>query len=945
MKTTIKRAKGPLGSLLVLLAGGLSAAFPVVSTAESADMEEVIVTGTRITRRDFDATSPISTIDDLQLDFAAQPTLEETLNRMPQVQPAFARTSNSPGDGTAQVNLRGLGADRTLVMMNGRRLAPSGAASAVDINNIPQALIERIEIITGGASAVYGSDAVAGVVNVITKDDYEGFSVGGSYYSTEVGDSETADLNVLYGFPFANSQGSFMVYGTYLEREESFAADRAISQVPLTDNLDGTVSEQGSSAVPGGFVFAPNVDLGNGPVLTRFNDAGDLVEFIRPDDLYNYAPINYLQTPLTRYAAGAFISYALNDRIEAYTELAFTRNEAGRNLAPIPTAAGYIVNLDNPFLTDQVRDIASTQFFPAGPGLFQFGARRRWEELGAREIENNRDYLRVVAGLRGSLNDVWDFDAWVIVTDAEEDEVLNNSASASRIDQGLLVDPATGECFDPSNGCVPINIFGPGNVSAEAADFIRIVGLVNQTSREQTAFSAFVTGAPFYAPAGPVDLAFGIEARKDKIAFKADDGLFSGDAVGYLADSSISGEETVAEVYGEAVIPVLTDLPLIQRFDIEVGARYSDYDNAGSVDTWKIGGQWQLSDTVGVRSIYQRSVRAPNLAEAFQEQRIQETQIIGNDTRNDPCSATANPVANGNADKCVLQGIPQDQLGIYDATPFTLVNSIRGGNPNLTPETADTLTVGLLLTPTPALSIGLDYFDLEVEDTIGEIDPLEICFDPSNSGNLFCNNIRRDPVTFNIVELSESVSNRGISAVRGIDTQVEYSSTVPFGIGGAGADLRLGLVWTHLLSKEDQENPVSTVLECEGKFGFPCGFGNSVTFPSDRVTANMRYTSGDLDANLALRWIAGSDNAAPGGLANFGIFDPILSVPEIGAETYVDIGMSYQFTSQFSARLAIINVTDEQPPFMADWVFQNNTDTLMYDIFGRSYRLGFTFEL
>lgn len=910
-------------------------------------MEQIVVTGTRITRRDFDATSPISTIDDLQLDFAAQPTLEETLNRMPQVQPAFARTSNSPGDGTAQVNLRGLGADRTLVMMNGRRLAPSGAASAVDINNVPQVLIERIEIITGGASAVYGSDAVAGVVNVITKDDYEGFRIGGSYYSTEVGDSETADVNVLYGFPFASNQGSFMAYATFLERKESFAADRSISQVPFTDNLDGTISEQGSSAVPGGFVFAPNVDLGSGPVPTRFNDAGDLVEFVRPDDLYNYAPINYLQTPLTRYAGGVFVSYAMTDRVEAYTELAFTRNEAGRNLAPIPTAAGYVVNLDNPFLTDQVQDIASTQFFPAGPGLVQFGTRRRWEELGAREVEHQRDYLRVVSGLRGSLNDVWDFDAWVVYSDAEEDELLDNSASASRIDQGLLVDPVTGECFDPSNGCVPINIFGPGKVSAEAADFIRIVGLVNQTRREQTAVSAFVTGAPLYTPAGPVDFAFGLEARRDEIEFQADEGLFSGDAVGYLADSSIGGKETVIEVYGEAVIPVLRDLPLVQRLDLELGARYSDYDNAGAVDTWKIGGQWQLNDTVGVRSIYQRSVRAPNLAEAFQEQRIQETQIVGNDTRTDPCSATANPVANGFSDKCVLQGVPGDQLGVYDATPFTLVNSILGGNPTLNPETADTLTIGLLFTPTPALSIGLDYFDLEVEDTIGEINPLEICFDSSNTGNLFCNNIRRDPVTFNIIELSEPVSNRGISGVRGVDTQIEYSSMLPaqFGFSGTGADLRLGVVWTHLLSKEDQENAVSTVRECEGKFGPPCGFGNSVTFPSDRVTANTRYSSGDLDVNLSLRWISGSDNAAPEGLAQFGIFDPVLNVPDIGAETYVDIGIGYQFTSQFSARLAIINATDEQPPFMADWVFQNNTDTLMYDIFGRSYRLGFTFEL
>lgn len=252
------------------------------STRGDAVMEEVIVTGTRIARRDFASPSPISTVDQLFLDFSGQPTLEEALNQMPQVQPDFGRTSNNPGDGTARINLRGLGAERTLVMLNGRRLAPSGAGSAVDVNNLPQALIKRVEIITGGASAVYGSDAIAGVVNVITDDEFDGFSLEASYYSTEVGDSEIGDLNLVFGHNFADGRGNITVYGSYLDRKESFASDREISRVPLAEDLQGGLQPRGSSAIPEGFIFAPALDIGNGPEPTRFDEAGGVVYLCTP---------------------------------------------------------------------------------------------------------------------------------------------------------------------------------------------------------------------------------------------------------------------------------------------------------------------------------------------------------------------------------------------------------------------------------------------------------------------------------------------------------------------------------------------------------------------------------------------------------------------------------------------------------------------------------------
>ncbi|GAB5414270.1 MAG: TonB-dependent receptor [Congregibacter sp.] len=878
------------------------------------------------------------------LEFSGQPTLEEALNQMPQVQPDFGRTSNSPGDGTARINLRGLGAERTLVMLNGRRLAPSGAGSAVDVNNLPQALIKRVEIITGGASAVYGSDAIAGVVNVITDDEFDGFSVDTSYYSTERGDSEVGDLNLVFGKNFGDGRGNITAFASYLDRNPSFAADRDITRVPLGEDLGGGLSPRGSGAIPEGLVVSPRVDLGNGPELTRFNEAGQLVPFVSPDDLYNFAPVNYLQTPLTRYSAGVFLNYQLNEDLEAYSELAFTRNESAQNLAPIPTGAFYVTNLDNPFFSDELREIASEQFVPVAPGLVGFAMRRRWEELGPRVLEQERDYARAVAGLRGAINSTWDFDVWLSYADGDESERLFNSASASRIDQALLVGPSTGQCFDPSGGCVPLDIYGPGNVSAEAADFIRFANIENVTEREQTLASAFITGAPLSSWAGPIDVALGIEWRSDSVEFRADDNLFTGDAIGFLGDSSISGEETVFEIYGEAVIPLLRDLPAIQSLDLEIGARYSDYENAGSVDTWKLGAQWQLTDSLRVRSIFQHSVRAPNLQEAFQQQVTTERNFVSNDTSRDVCSASANPAANGNAERCISQGIPADQIGVYEATPFSPVNFVSGGNPDLGPEEADTFTVGLVYTPAaiPGLDLAIDYFDLEVTDTVGSIDALSICFDPGNVNDAFCGNIRRDAQSFNVVEVFEPTSNRGITAVRGVDTQINYVADLPerLAVGGSAATLNLSLVWTYTLRNVVQDTPVSTKFDCVGVFGGPCGDSlGGATFPEDRVTANARYSAGPLDINLTWRWIGGTESGLPQVLPAFGIRDFTLAIPKVDATSYFDLGVGFAFSEAVSARLNVSNLTDEDPPLMADAVFSNNTDTRMYDVFGRSYQL------
>jgi outer membrane receptor protein involved in Fe transport len=924
---------------------------PCVSVAQDADdgdaVEEIVVTGSRIARRDLIAPSPITTIDRSSIENSGQPTLEETLNQMPQVIPDFGRTSNNPGNGTSRINLRGLGSQRTLVLLNGRRLAPSGISSSVDLNNLPQALFDRVEIITGGATTVYGSDAVAGVVNFILRDDFDGFGLDASAYVTEEGDSEVYDINATWGHNFASGRGNITLYGGYLERGESFAADRAFTSIPWRTDDFGNIFPGGSSAIPEGRIAFPQTDLGDGnPVPIKFTPDGIPVEFVFPGDLYNYAPVNYLQIPLERYSGGLFLNYDVSDRHTLYTELTYTRNNVLRNLAPVPLFMFPETNLDNPVLTPEAQ-AAFSQYIPTGPNTVTFFMARRMEELGFRIIDSTNDYSRAVVGLRGDINDTWDFDIWATYTKGEEEELQRNDGSFSRFQQGLLVDPLTGQCYDPSGGCVPINPWGAGALSPEAVEFIRLAPHTNVTSRTQKLISGYVRGDMFRTWAGPISVAFGAEWRSDDGGFEADDSLFTGDAIGFGGDASVIGEESVSEVYAEALIPLAEDAPFARRLSLEVGGRYSDYDHAGSADTWKVGGEWEPIADLRFRAMWQRSVRAPDLFEAFQEEYITNFGYVGEDSSDDPCSASADPAGRGNVEKCVLQGIPIDQIGIYEATPFFPSEELNGGNPNLHPEEAETSTVGVVYTGLDNWTFSLDLFDLEVDNTISDAFPDAVCWNQQNIGNALCDRFIRDAnAGYNVVSQDLTKLNAGVMSTSGVDTQVSYATDLPQWMTIFDyADLSINLIWTHMESNDVQLHESLDSSECAGFFGFPCSSTLNFavnTFPENRVTTNIAYTSGNLDLHLTWRWIEGTDNAYPIFIEATGQPETIEAIPTIGSKGYVDLGAGYVFNDNVSVRLNVSNLFDTDPAFMADQGNQNNTDGGMYDLFGRSYQLSFS---
>lgn len=918
------------------------------TSVEGATIEEIVVTGTRIKRRDFITSSPLVTVSPEHLRFSGQPTLEETLNQLPQVLPQPGRSSNytasaDAGVGAAVVDLRGLGAGRSLVLLNGRRVAPSGVGNAVDLNLIPQFLVERIEIITGGASAVYGSDAIAGVVNLITKRNYSGIGIEASATTAAVGDAETYDVNVVLGHNFANGRGNVSVFANWMERESLLASEREFTRVVYEEDWEGNLVPTGSSRTAAGAVLWPAADLGDGPVQVTFNPDGTPREYVHETDHYNFAEVNYLQVPINRRAIGTIGHYDLAESIEAYFEASYVRNEPERNMAPTPSFEFATVNLDNPVLTPEAQQLFS-DFYTCGPNTACIAFARRLVELGPRRIKDDRDYYRLLAGLRGELSENWSVDAWATFTSESTTTYLSGDASRSRLLQGLLVDPASSECLDPSGGCVPLDLFGEGRLSTAGIEFLRFAPYENDTERTHKRASVVVSGSPMDTWAGPLDTAFGVEWHSEDTRFDPDEALYTGDALGYFSIEPVGGKTEVLEAYAEAMVPLANDLRWADYLGLEVGARYSDYEHSGGSWTYKLGGEWRPVAGLRVRAMHQRSARAPNARELFEEQRLSDGVFVFDDVRDDPCSASADPVGSGVADKCVLQGLPADQVGIFEATPFYPVEYLTGGNPDLDPETGETLTLGIVLTPValPHWNFAADYFLIELQDAIGGIDAASICFSARNTSNVFCDKLRRD-ATGNVAEIEELLNNRGLVETEGIDTQITYAADLERAVGSRPGKFSAELSWTHLLSYKMQENPATEVLECAGYFGWPCLRGNG-THPEDRVTANFHYATGPAAVHLTWRWIAGTDNAVPMMAYILGVPSPELAVPSINSENYVDLGLSYEFGEALLVRFGANNVLDNGAPMMAGSVSPFNTDTGLYDVFGRSYYLTLSAE-
>ena len=940
------------------LAGLAIVTSPSALAQQEGEIEEVIVTGSRLVRRDLDAVSPVVVINDAAIRNAGNVTIEETLNEMPQLASDNTSSVNSGGgSGILTADLRGLDAVRTLVLVNGRRFTPANSRGHTDLTSIPDALVERVEIVTGGASAVYGSDAIAGAVNFILKDDFEGLEFGYYLGETAEGDATTQKFDLTIGGNFADDRGNAVVSVSYTDRGDIFFADRSYSDPSLFESGTGLVPG-GSSNIPGTRQFLTPTELAglNGIDLTcasgslggiRFGDQGAPLPFCDPDDRFNFAPLNYLLRPLERVQISTLAHYDINDNVTAYTELFYMNNRNEWQQAPNagglqtsgqPRGDYLIPNFAiNPVLFPATRDflIANANVYdPDGDGTATIqGTGRRSVETGARNNKFDRNSYNTTVGLKGDFeagSRTWTWDTFFQFQHAITEDNTAGELSSLRVAlaSDVTVDPAAPggvRCTNDFLGCVPANFLGLNSLSPEAAAFISPNhGVTNVLERQ--VYGGFISGDIFELPAGPVAVGIGFEERQDKYEFRPD----TAEQGGEFGDPQppISAGIDLTEFFAEARVPIVEGASFADYLGLELGVRTSDYSTIGNVTTWKAGLEWAPTDWLRFRTMFNRATRSPNLDELFQ------TVAIGFSAGDDLCDFNFSPSAAAKAE-CVLQGIAQADIDAF--VHLGVGFGVRsGGNQDLTEEEADTFTVGFVFSPPflEGLNLTLDYYDIEITDAVNQLSAQQVvdsCFRADNldHNSETCQAINRFPSgQLDFVD-ARSLNLASITA-SGLDLQADYS----FDLGAGSLDLQLLASWA--LENEKVAEPGQPGLDCLGHFGGSCSGFNTFIQPDTKYVFNAGYLTGDFAGRFQWRNIS-SISLFPGRT------NPVKSA---SAVDYLDLNFDYTFNERYTVFLGIDNLTDEEPPILGfSLAGDANVDISLYDVLGRRYFGGIRIRL
>ena len=916
--------------------GGMTA-IPAIAQDDDkeARQETVQVTGSRIIKQDFIANSPISTISAESFELTGSVNTEDVLNTLPQAIPGFDRTSNNPGGGYATANLRGLGSSRTLVLVDGKRFVPTTSSGVVDLNNIPPALIERVEVITGGASAVYGSDAIAGVVNFILKDDFEGLEANIGYESTmEYGDAEYYSADLTIGTNFADGRGNVTMNVGYTNRKAVFQGDRDFSNFALGDS-GTTLVPGGSSGVPAGHSFDSFTfpDGTTGQAIFDSNAPGGVRRWINSgagNDRYNYAPVNYLQLPQERFNTTTIARYDITPEIEAYARFTGAFNQVPQQLAPTPAFTSVTTQLDNPFLTPEQSAILG-QLDTDGDGEVTTYLGRRMVETGARVSNDDFFAFQVQAGIRGEFGPGLSYDVFFQKGRTQDNNDLSGDISLSRfLNAANVTDDGSGNPVCVVGGsCVPMDLWGAGDISAAAADYIR-AGLNSKSEYNQTIFGASLAGstdAYFTLPGGGIGWAFGFEYREEDYAFRPDDNLGTGNLLGFNSAPPLAGGFDVYDIFGEVYIPLLEDAPFADVLAIEAAFRLSDYSTVGSTETYKIGGEWAPVEDLRFRALFNTAVRAPNVGELF------TTQSNGFPGASDPCSASNNPDAAVSA-LCTATGVPN--VGTFEQRN-SQIQSLFSGNPDLDSEEAETLTVGAVWTPSyfDGFTASLDYYQIEIEGYItnyggGAQGILNQCystqFNPTlDPNNPFCTAVNRG----NSGEALPLIPlfNSGFLETAGFDLQVNYN----FELDAIPGEFALTYTALFLDRWEIQASKATAVQDCKGKFGLFCDD------PVADYKHNATLTWGSGPYTLQARWEHIGEVTDDNDGSDF-------VVENLDAYDLFGLTGTWDVNDHVKLTLGIDNLLDEEPPIIGDNQEQANTYPATYDPFGRTIFMGAKFR-
>jgi outer membrane receptor protein involved in Fe transport len=964
--SNLKYAAAPLALGLALISTP-SFAQDEAPTEEAA--EAIVVTGSRISNPNLELSSPVSVVGAEEFALQQVFSVEDVLRDIPGSSPSVGSQVGNGGNGGANIDLRGLGSNRNLVLIDGNRVVPATLGGVVDTNIIPIALLERVDVFTGGASTVYGADAITGVVNFVTKDDFAGIDMNLGYGITEQGDGAQFRTDITIGGNFDDGRGNAVLSVGYTEVDEVYQGARGFA----FESLSGTTGlPQGSTtSVPITF-RAPiigQLDIPTGSVLSAANT-------------YNFSPLNLFRTPLRRFSMYGKARYDISDNIEAYASGLFSKSTVTFLAAPAGIFANpLLLPLSNPFLPVNTRNqlcasdanatLAGVQAFltptecaaaaaatsATSPDYREISitSERRFTELGPRSTEWTTTTFQLNAGLRGALTDSlnWDFRG----SYGESERITESlSGSTAAVQQAIRATNTT-TCTVTTGGCVPLNIFGPaGSITPAMGDFVKLTTF----QFVKTSFAGVEGGvsgdvglaSPFAST--PIGIAVGGEYRKftgesfgDAISRQAGAVLGAG-----AAALPVAGQYDSYETYGELIVPLIEDKPFFKSLTLEAGVRYSDYSTSGGNTTWKAGGSWEPIDMIKFRGMYSRAVRAPNIGELFQPQVVALATLSA-----DPCQGQNTNAAGTNYNTrlaneaalralCVATGVPAGALGSgsIPAPSSGQIQSTQGGNPLLDPETATTITAGVLVRPdfVPGLSFSVDWYSIKVKDAITTPSVLDVvngCYSTALNPSLAstaasCALIGRNATTGRLDGAAVDtrgvflgLSNQGRLETSGIDVNVNYRRDVGF------ATFSYALNANYTFENKFQATPASVNRECIGYFSSSC----NIISP---FTLNQRTTLAFDGIDLSLNWRHQS------AVEREPLASAILpAFSKIPAYNYFDLGFGANILENVKINLAVTNLFDKQPPITGNSVGTvafnaGNTYPSNYDPLGRRFNVG-----
>lgn len=974
-KGLYRRTVGMAGLSVALLA-----ALPAQAQEEAAgahtprddagDMGGIVVTGTRLQNPGAVSASPITAISAEEISRQGAVNLENVLNRMPQVTADANENMSNGSDGTAKINLRNLGSNRNLILVNGQRLLP---IQATDLNFLPAALVKRIDVVTGGASAVYGSDAVSGVVNFILREDLEGVHADVQYgFSAHRNnnsarraliddsgyrnaprngvDGQKLDANIAMGTNFADGRGNVTAYFGYRQTKPILQSNRDVSACALDPTGDNDAFACGGSSNNEFGLFQPLTGPSAGLRLNNSKDGQKTWVPYTSDFRYNYAPLNYFQRSDERYTAGAFAHYELTPAAELYGSFMFMDDRSYSQVAPSALFQGttYSINCNNPLMSaSQGQQLCGTAYGTDAKQDLFIGYRPVAGNARPRRDDLRHTDYRVSGGARGRIAEGIRFDANFLHSKVLYQENYQNDIDPTRANRALQVVDVNGvpTCQSVIDGsdpaCVPLDAFRYNGISDAAFGYIYAPTFTRGVDKE-TVLSGTVTGdLTSYGMVSPwaahgIGFVLGVERRTESLLFQAD-------ALAQQKGTKESqGRFGVTEFFTEVRVPIIEDRPFAEELSLTGGYRLSDYSTQPkAISTYKGELTYAPVRDLRLRASYNRAIRAPNISEMF------AAQQVGNVAGQDPCSG-ASPAAT--LDQCILSGLSPAHYGVVPECPSEVCSAQSGGNPNLKPEKADTYTAGFVLQPRflPRLTLSVDYFNIKVKGYISSIPAslsISQCF--STGDPFFCGLLHRDPrsgVLFGDQGYVVSTTqNTGALQTAGFDFGLSYAVPLSFGRLDASLD---GTLLDKLVT---EPLPGLGSYDCKGMFGPTCGQPS----PEWRHQARLTFSNTADTYSISLNWrhIGGTkltNNSSNPFLAG----DPYTLNAKLPTYDYFDLSGTAKVTEGIAMRFGINNLFDRDPPAIAQGLLgsfgngstlgNGNTYPGVYDVAGRSFFIGLT---